>query len=119
MRRMECEYEGNLVNSHFPFFLCPDLFFSDRCLNGSVGEEMSLKWGVFADGLQQFWTLAGDPNCWHTPEFAEEERWVLSEEREWPFAFVSLCEAFGLQAEALRVTLLARKNGQGTEAAHA
>ena len=119
MRRMEFEYEGDLVNSHFPFFLCPDQFLSDRCLSGSVADEMALKWEVFADGLRQFWTLAGDPNCWQTPEFDEEEKWVLSEEREWPFAFASLCEAFGLQTESLRATLLARKNGQRTEAAYA
>ena len=119
MRWMEFEYEEDSVNSHFPFFLRPDQFLSDRCLSRPAADEMALKWEVFADGLRQFWTLAGNPNCWHTPEFDEEEKWILSEEREWPFAFVSLCETFGFEVESLRATLLAQKNERGTEAVYA
>lgn len=115
---MEFFDEEDPVNSHFPDFLCPDLFLSDRCLNGQVADEMALKWEVFADGLKQFWALAGDQERRHSPEFYEEEKWVLSDEREWPFAFANLCEVFGLQVESVRAMLLARKNGHSGEAAY-
>ena len=107
------------MNSDFPSFLFSDQFFSDRCLNGQVADEMMLKWEVFIDGLKQFWALAGDHNCQHSAEFYEEEKWVLSDEREWPFAFANLCETFGLQVESVRSMLLARKNSYSREAAYA
>lgn len=107
------------MTSDFPDFLFPDLFLSDRCLHGQVADEMVLKWEVFVDGLKQFWALAGDQEGHRSPEFYEEEKWVLSDEREWPFAFASLCATFGLQVESVRSMLLARKNGYSREAAYA
>ena len=110
--------EGGPVNSHFTDFLCPDPFLSDRCLNGQIADEMVLKWEVFVDGLKQFWALAGDPERQHSPEFYEEEQWVLSDERDWPFAFANLCEVFGLQVDSVRTMLLAHKNEHSREVAY-
>jgi hypothetical protein len=111
---MEFVSEGYPVNSYFPELLSPDQFLSDRCLIGPVADEMVLKWEVFADGLRQFWKLAVDPALQNSPEFLGEEQWVLSEEREWPFAFTTLCETFGFQADSVRAMLLAWKKARGS-----
>ncbi|PJE64422.1 MAG: hypothetical protein COU90_03170 [Candidatus Ryanbacteria bacterium CG10_big_fil_rev_8_21_14_0_10_43_42] len=62
--------------------------------------ELVFKWLVFTDGIENFVLPNGETDFW------EEERWILSKEREWPFAFESLCETFGLQTESLRKTLI-------------
>ena len=43
----------------------------------------------------------------HTRKLAAEaEAWMRSDNREWPFAFASLCDVLGLDIDATRVRLL-------------
>jgi hypothetical protein len=37
--------------------------------------------------------------------FAETERWITSDDTSWPFAFVSVCHALGLDVDCLRTGL--------------
>jgi len=39
--------------------------------------------------------------------FRQAQNWVASNDREWPFSFVNLCEAFGLAVEPIRQWALA------------
>ena len=84
-------------------------FFSDRIPAGQDANELVLQWAVFTDGLQRYWTLAADRDSHLSEEFREEETWLLDDDREWPFSFVNLCEAFGFQTDSLRASLLTRK----------
>ena len=38
--------------------------------------------------------------------FEETERWILSDNREWPFSFTNVCEALGIHPQYLRKGLL-------------
>jgi len=102
------------MSSYLPYVLTPDQFFSDRLLLGPVAGEFALKWAVFADGLQQYWKLAADSKCHDSEEFLEEERWVLTEDKAWPFSFSNLCETFGVQSESIRQALRAWKKAHGS-----
>jgi hypothetical protein len=107
-------------NMFFPLqwtdVLSSSQFFSDRAPAGEAANELVLQWAVFTDGLQRYWTLAADPDSHLSEEFHEEEAWLLDNDREWPFSFVNLCEAFGFQIDSLRVSLLARKEAYLTDA---
>jgi hypothetical protein len=37
--------------------------------------------------------------------FAETQRWIASDDTSWPFAFVSVCHALGLDVDCLRAGL--------------
>ncbi|MSQ48550.1 MAG: hypothetical protein EXR78_09260, partial [Deltaproteobacteria bacterium] len=94
-------------------------FFSDRVPAGDAANELLLRWAVFTDGLQRYSTLAADPDAHYSEEFSEEEAWLLDDDREWPFSFVNLSEAFGFQTASLRASLLARKELHSTNGADA
>ena len=102
--------EERSVSPFLPDMLLPAQFFSDRLLVGKASGEMALRWAVFADGLEQYWKLAADPFAHRSPEFQEEEDWVLAEDAEWPFSFTNLCESFGLDPQSVRCVLVAWKN---------
>jgi hypothetical protein len=110
MRMGKLLAEGCPVTSHFPEMLLPAQFLSDRLLVGQASGEMALRWAVFADGLKQYWKLAADQASHASEEFREEESWVLSEDGDWPFSFINLCDTFGLNSASVRATLLAWKN---------
>jgi len=99
-----------LGSPFFPDMLLPAQFFSDRLLVGKASGEVALRWAVFADGLKQYWKLAADPSAHASPEFQEEEGWVLADDGEWPFSFTNLCETFGLNPQSVRSVLVAWKH---------
>jgi hypothetical protein len=45
--------------------------------------------------------------------YCRAPRWVASDDREWPFSFVNLCEALRISPEALRAQLLFPAAGRG------
>lgn len=106
-RRRKEVREGELYL--FPELVLPAQFFSDRLFVGHASGEMALRWAVFSDGISQYWRLAARPAKHTSEEFLEEENWLLADDTEWPFAFVSLCEAFGLRPSSVRSSLLAWK----------
>ncbi len=102
--------QERFVCPHLPEMLLPAHFFSDRLLVGKASGEIALMWAVFADGLERYWRFAADPMVSKSPEFQEEEAWVMANDEKWPFSFVNLCEAFGLSPTSLRQVLLAWKS---------
>ena len=95
----------------FTELLAREYFFSDRSLMGQQAGETVLQWEVFQDGLRQFREMTEDQTCHNSPAMKEEEQWVLSDESEWPFSFVSLCEKFGMEPTSVRHALLPNKSG--------
>lgn len=95
--------------TNLPDMLLPDTFFSDRLLVGRASGELALRWAVFSDGLSRYWKLASDCSYHNSGEFLEEENWLIADDTEWPFSFVSLCGTFGLHVSSVRASLLAWK----------
>jgi hypothetical protein len=51
----------------------------------------------------------------HRALAAEAEAWVRCDSREWPFAFASICDVLGLEADAVRTRLLADRKSPTDE----
>lgn len=47
----------------------------------------------------------------------EAAAWMRSDARAWPFAFVNLCDAFGLEVQEVRAALLTPRPGSARQAA--
>jgi hypothetical protein len=99
----------------FPELLLPDQFFSDRLLVGEASGELALRWAVFADGLKRYRQLAADRRCHKSDAFRDEESWIFTDDKNWPFSFWSLCETFGLNPQSVRTTLVSWKNRHAAE----
>ncbi|MGH7844127.1 MAG: hypothetical protein ACREQW_02985 [Candidatus Binatia bacterium] len=50
--------------------------------------------------------------------FEETERWILSENREWPFSFTNICEVLGIHPQYLRKGLVDWKRKNCGKRAH-
>lgn len=72
---------------------------------------MVIRWPAFIDGIMMYYKLIPFSD---SVDFKEEEEWVLADDTEWPFSFLRLCEAFGIEPDSLRKALTALK-GQGCE----
>ena len=70
---------------------------------GQLTGAKALMLAVFEDGIRCFLSDA-------KLVAAEAEAWLRSSRRTWPFAFVVLCETFGLNPEAVRETVRRMKH---------
>jgi hypothetical protein len=57
---------------------------------------------VLEDALRCLQTYAENSNPAHRQASAEAEAWILDRRAKGPFAFVSICEALGIQPDHLR-----------------
>jgi hypothetical protein len=57
---------------------------------------------VLEDALHYLQTYAESRNPAHRQGFGEAEAWILDRRAKGPFAFVSICEALGIQPDHLR-----------------
>lgn len=48
----------------------------------------------------------------------EASYWVRSDDRQWPFAFLNICELLDLDPDAVRTRAMARADGQGPRYKH-
>ena len=46
-------------------------------------------------------------------QFSEAVEWIASERRDWPFAFVNVCDLLGVDANTVRKRLRIRDEGSG------
>ena len=69
------------------------------------GPERRLMLGVLDDALDTYRRHADLPARRHRRLFAETERWLLSDDITWPFSFLNLCDALGIDADWLRARL--------------
>ena len=64
--------------------------------------ERRLMLAVLSDAIVLYQTRApGTPRH----DFEEAQRWILSDDRAWPYSFVNICEALGIAFEPLRRAL--------------
>ena len=68
--------------------------------------ERSLMFAVLLDAVECFQKYALLDDEYATRLFRETELWILEENREWPFSFINICEAFEINPQYLRQDLL-------------
>ena len=76
---------------------------ADLCRRSEpVQPERRLMLAVLSDAIVLFQTR-GSPGCRRDVESAR--RWILSDDRAWPFSFVNVCDTLGIAFEPLRRAL--------------
>ncbi len=68
--------------------------------------ERRLLFAILADAIVRFRRLATAPRH-ASVELREAERWIKSDDREWPCSFVNVCEALDIAYAPLRRAVLA------------
>jgi hypothetical protein len=64
--------------------------------------ERRLLLAVLNDALDTYRKHADLPGRRHRRLFAETEQWLFSDDVAWPFSFMNLCHALGIDADWLR-----------------
>ncbi len=70
------------------------------------GPERALLIALLFDGIQSFINYATCSNEVASKQYREAYLWVMSEDREYPFSFESVCEAVGINPAYLRLGLI-------------
>jgi hypothetical protein len=86
---------------------------SDGCQSGSskVCPERKLAVAVLsqaADDLQKFRNARRQAS---SSLYADARKWIISNDRLWPFSFLNLCDALHLAADVIRAELLGKTSG--------
>jgi hypothetical protein len=68
--------------------------------------EKVLMLAILQDAVQSFQKYLLAPRDKERNVFEETERWILNENREWPFSFTNICEVLGIHPQYLRKGLL-------------
>jgi hypothetical protein len=63
---------------------------------------------VLTVALGDYQTHAAATDLWGKRRFAAIEAWFMSADSRWPFSFVGICEALGLDAPSIRVVIRRR-----------
>ena len=84
--------------------------------------EFRLMWAVLEDGMECYLRYATPPSPRLQEMFREAKEWIDSDEEEWPFSFISICQAFQIEPDYLRKGLRRRvaelQAKQGTTPLH-
>jgi hypothetical protein len=76
--------------------------------------ERRLLFAILADAIVRFRRLATAPRH-ATRELIEAERWIRSDDREWPCSFVNVCEALDIAYGPLRRAVLQWRRKASTD----
>ena len=90
------------VNLFEPDTLLPAQYFAAFAREGGLVRERRLMLAVLQDAVEcyQKYALARDPRG--RVLFEDAHEWIESGEREWPFAYVNICEVLSLNPEYIR-----------------
>ena len=86
-------------------------FLALRQRTGSQGARR-LVVAVLEDAVDCFQKYLGAEDRRNCKLYADAEAWLFSDDNSWPFAFVNVCEALGIQPPFLRRGLLLWRSGQ-------
>ena len=89
------------MNLQVPETILPSQFF-DRFHSGARHPEQRLMLAVLADAVTVFQRYAEGSTPRARRRFAEAAEWFLSDERDGPFSFATVCEALALEPEYIR-----------------
>ena len=85
--------------------LMPAQWFADAGRAAAMQPEKRLMFAVLSDGVDIVMTARGTTNVRRRMLFHETAAWIRSDDREWPYSFVNLCEALGFEFQRLRAGL--------------
>src|SRR2546428_4243167 len=88
-----------------PETVLPSQFFDRLQADASLQPEKRLMLAVLEDAVGTFQKYVNVGSRHGRRLFSEAEEWFASEDADWPFAFVNVCQALGLDAEYLRAGL--------------
>ena len=71
----------------------------------AVEPERNLLLAVLTDAIVRYQALATVPDGARRRDLGEAERWISSNDRQWPCSFVNVCEALGIEPTGLRGAL--------------
>ena len=85
--------------------LMPAQWFADAGRAAAMQPEKRLMFAVLSDAVDIVMTPHGTTNIRRRMLFHETAAWIRSDDREWPYSFVNLCDALAFDADRLRVGL--------------
>ena len=95
-----------------PQTMLPDQFFEEMRRDHFVDGERALMLAVLEDGIRCFQEHLRDPRSNPRLLSEEAEAWIRSDDDKWPFSFVNVCEALGINPPTLRKALLTWKESR-------
>jgi hypothetical protein len=96
----------------------PVQFFADAGATFRTGEKR-LMLAVLADAIHILLRDAAAPGRRRQQLFVEAESWLGSEDGTWPFSFVNVCEALGLNPSYVRQRLARCRTARREPSSHA
>ena len=99
-----------------PETILPVQFFTRVGIGASRQPEKRLMLAVLEEAVRTFQRCASARSRRGQRLFAEAEVWFASDETDWPFSYVNICDALALEVSALRAGLsrwLAANRGGG------
>jgi hypothetical protein len=94
--------ESSLARLTIPDVLTPGQYYGVRTQHPETHAMKRLMLAVLEDALRCLQTYTESHNPIHRKAFGEAETWILDRRAKGPFAFVSICEALGIQPDHLR-----------------
>src|SRR5438067_3812049 len=88
-----------------PETVLPSQFFDRLQVDASLQPEKRLMLAVLEDAVGTLQKYVNVSSRYGRRLFSEAEEWFASPDADWPFAFVNVCQALGLDAEYLRAGL--------------
>lgn len=88
-----------------PETVLPSQFFSGLQIDASLQAEKRLMLAVLEDAVGTFQKHVAARDRRGEALFTETEEWFASDEVEWPFSFVNVCHALGLEVSYMRTGL--------------
>jgi hypothetical protein len=95
-----------------PETVLPSQFFDRIQIDASLQPEKRLMLAVLEDAVGTFQKYATVPGRRAHRLFTEAEQWFESDEKEWPFAFVNVCQALDLEPLYVRAGLRRWRDGR-------
>jgi hypothetical protein len=108
--------EGGSRDSVTPFgpdVILPEQFFDQNAAIEQVSGERALMLAVLEDGIRCFQEHLQNPRVRPRLLARQAEKWIRSDDWEWPFSFNNVCESLSLNPDSLRCELL---NPRSTDA---
>src|SRR5262245_8156551 len=100
---MNDEFESALF---VPDVILPSQISVDARWASDMSGPVALMLAVLADAVRCIERGNWRRHAGNRKQAAEAATWVLSDSREWPFAFASICDVLGLDVGAVRARLL-------------
>ena len=107
--------KGNGVGFE-PETILPSQYFDRFQIDASLQPEKRLMLAVLEDAVGTFQKYAVATGRRARRLFTESEEWFASDETSWPYSFLPICQALGLEPEYVRRGLQRWRHGQVEDA---